>query len=275
MKGMTMPRRDGRVIVLLLCVLAGLGACSRLTFVRPNFERGHEDQIADRPVYRDTPAERGQQDVDDQLTLAADRYRRGDYAAAETHARAALAIDPRSASAVSLLALIADARGDGKAAQAYYQRTLALAPDSGEALNNYGVWLCHNGRIPESLPLFRRALAAPNYATPALAAGNLGACLLDAGQVADAEPALRQALQLDPGNAVALASMARAQFLAGRYMDARAFIERRLAAAPPTATDLHLAADIERKLGDPAAAARYEDRVRQLGAAPADVGGTP
>lgn len=270
-----MRRHDLRAVLVAACLLAGLAACSRLTFVRPNFDRGHEDQIADRPVYRDTPAERTQQNVDDLLTLAADRYRSGELAQAQAHAQAALAIDKHSVAAVSLLALIADARGDGKAAQGYYQRALALTPGSGDALNNYAVWLCHNGRIPESLPLFRQALADPNYTTPSLAAGNLGACLLDAGQASEAEASLRQALKLDPGNAVALASMARAQFLAGHFMDARAFIERRLAAAPATAADLRLAADIERRLGDAAAAARYEDQLRQVGPMPANGGGSP
>lgn len=273
-----MPRLDRRALLAGVAMLAMLAGCSRLTFVRPDFDRGHEDQIADRPVYRDTPAERAQQSVDDQLTLAADRYRTGELAAAERHAKAALALDGHSVAAISLLALIADARGDAATAQANYQRALALAPDSGDALNNYGVWLCHNGRIPESLPLFRRALADRNYASPALAGGNLGACLLDAGQPAEAEPVLRQALQLDPQNAVALASMARVQYRLGHYMDARAFIERRLGAAPPTADDLKLAADIERQLGDAAAAQRYDQQWRQSqapAAPPAAGGGAP
>ncbi len=259
-----MQQRDGRWLLAALCLLAGVVGCSRLTFIRPDFDdRGKASQVADRPVYRDTPAERSQQKLGDQLALAAERYRTGDLAAAQKHAESALTLDGRSLAALSLLALIADARGDANAALGYYRRALALAPDDGDALNNYGVWLCHNGRIGESLPLFRRALANPAYATPALAAGNLGACLLDAGQASEAEPVLRQALQLDPDNAVALASMARVQYLGGHFMEARAFIERRLAAATPTADDLKLAADIERRLGDAAAATRYDTLLRQ------------
>ena len=47
-----------------------------------------------------------------------------------------------------------------------------------------------------------------------------------------AERDLRRAIELDPSNAVALAALAQREFRAGRCFEARAFSERRLAAAP-------------------------------------------
>jgi type IV pilus assembly protein PilF len=73
---------------------------------------------------------------------------------------------------------------------------------------------------------------------------------------------LRGALTLDPANPVALAGMAENEFRAGRYFQARAFSERRLSAAPATWQVLQLASQIEQKLGDTAAAARYVQRMR-------------
>ena len=67
---------------------------------------------------------------------------------------------------------------------------------------------------------------------------------------------------LDPDNPYALASMADNEYRQGRYFEARAFTERRLAAAPANATVLQLAADVEEKLGDKAAASRYVQRLR-------------
>jgi type IV pilus assembly protein PilF len=56
--------------------------------------------------------------------------------------------------------------------------------------------------------------------------------------------------------------MARNEHRIGHDMDARAFIERRIAAAPVDASVLQLAADIENRLGDKAAAERYRQRLR-------------
>src|SRR3546814_8916261 len=57
-------------------------------------------------------------------------------------------------------------------------------------------------------------------------------------------------------------ALAEYQYRNGRYMDARAFSQRRLAAAPATAAVLLLASQIEEKLGDRVAAARYVQRLR-------------
>ena len=48
------------------------------------------------------------------------------------------------------------------------------------------------------------------------------------------------------------------------YLDARAFAERWLALAPDDADGLQLAASIEQKLGDNAAASRYLSRLQAI-----------
>src|SRR3546814_20433103 len=78
-------------------------------------------------------------------------------------------------------------------------------------------------------------------------------------------PLVRSALALDPQIPVALAAMAEQEFRAGRAFQARAFSQRRLAAAPADARSLLLASQIEEKLGDKDAAARYVQR--QIGRA--------
>ncbi|MFS2047146.1 tetratricopeptide repeat protein, partial [Stenotrophomonas geniculata] len=100
-------------------------------------------------------------------------------------------------------------------------------------------------------------------ATPAEAQANAGGCALDAGQLERAERDLRAALSTLPGNPVALEAMAQLSFRQGRYMEARAFAERRIAAAPATRSVLQLASQIEARLGDRAASDRYIQRIRQ------------
>jgi type IV pilus assembly protein PilF len=250
--------------VLALCVLTALVAsgCSRLTFVKPNAKRQGPQESPRSYSVSDSPAVRQRLATQDLLNRATQRLHSGDLQAAEADASGALKTNPDSADAHTLLAVIHDRRGNARQAGTHYQRASELAPRQGAALNNYGAWLCQNGNPAESLVWFDRAIAAPGYATPASALANAGGCAMRSGQYERAERDLRQALQLDPGNAYALASMAENEFRQQRYFEARAFNERRLAAAPATADVLQLAARIEEKLGDRGAAGRYHQRLR-------------
>ena len=63
---------------------------------------------------------------------------------------------------------------------------------------------------------------------------------------------------------VALGAMAKLQFNNGAYLEARAFSQRSLAAGANTREALLLASQIEDKLGDKAAAARYVQSMQAL-----------
>ena len=91
---------------------------------------------------------------------------------------------------------------------------------------------------------------------------NAGACAGDAGLSELAAVYLDRALELDPTNPVALGAMAQREFRSGDAFRARAFSERRLAAAPADRSALLLASQIEEKLGDREAAAGYVRRLR-------------
>lgn len=249
-----------RLAAALLLVLVAAG-CSRLGFIRPDTSRrGYENTAHDVVITNNGRG--GARQALARVQLAQQRLRNGDFVDAERKAKQALKLDPGSAAAYTVLALVEDGKGDGPAAGRHYQRAAELAPAQGGMLNNYGTWLCSQGRAAESLDWFDRALAAPGYQTPNVALANGGACALQAGQTARAEQSLRQALDLDPQNPVALSAMAELEFKAGRAMMARAFSERRLAAAPADPLALLLASQIEYKLGDTKAAEAY---VRRLG----------
>lgn len=256
-----MPLRSGSLLLLAVLVLASAG-CSRLTFVKPKMERGKYTQVAPDYDVREDAKDQKSVAAMNAEGMAAQQLQQGQFEEAERQARMAVESDPKSADAHAMLAVVLQQRGAAKAAGAEYEKAVALAPQRGTVLNNYAAWLCGNGRAAESLPMFERALADPSYPTPATALANAGACALLAGQPAYADPRLRRALQLDPNNAVALAALAESEYRAGRYLEARAFSERRLAAASATPDVLQLASQIEEKLGDTAAAARYVQRIK-------------
>jgi type IV pilus assembly protein PilF len=253
---------EARLALLLLAGCLVLGACSRLTFVKPSTDRGDYDQVAPDYDVSEDPREAGRMQALRQVIAAEAALRDGRLAEAGKAARAALDLDPGSSAASTLLAMVAERQGKAGAAGKFYARAVELAPRRGATLNNYAAWLCRNGREAESLPVFERALADPGYDTPGAALANAGTCALRAGQLPRAERDLRRALEYDHGSAVALAALAEVSYQGGDYLQARAFSQRRLAAAPATAQVLLLASQIEQKLGDSAAAARYVQRVK-------------
>lgn len=254
--------RHARILLALLVIVTTTAACSRLTFIKPNPKIGKTESTGPTYDFKDSPEVKRESDVRDRIGLAQARLGTGQIDEAERHAQAALRMDPKSPDVYTVLGVIADQRGNSAQAGGYYAKAAELAPTQGIALNNYGAWLCGNGRAAESMTWFDRALADPGYRERASAMANSGACALQAGQLERAEKTLRAALALEPENPVALEAMADVQYRGTRYMEARAFSERRLAAAPASRDALRLASLIENKLGDKAAADRYAQRLR-------------
>jgi type IV pilus assembly protein PilF len=255
-----MPPRKFLFLVAAMVFL--VTSCSRLTFVKPSGKRKGPQETARTYHVSDSPAVKQRLAARDRLARATQRLQGGDMAAAEADAKEVLKADPGSADAHTLLAVVNDRRGNQALAGTHYKRAAELAPNQGGVLNNYGAWLCNNGFAAESLVWLDRAVAAPGYASPESALANAGGCALKTGQYARAQRDLRTALEIDPSNPFALASMAESEFRLDRFFGARAFSERRLAAAPATASVLQLAARIEERLGDTKAASRYLQRLQ-------------
>ena len=249
--------------VLVVMLSTGCSRLERLTLVRPSADRGEYTQVA--PVY-DVSGRKaaGGPDAAALVRGAVERVRRGELAEAERLAGQALKADPRSADAHAVLGNVAESRAQLAAAGRHYEAAASLAPTVGIHANNYGAWLCANGQAAASLPWFDRALADPAYPTPLGALANAGSCALKAGMAPRAEASWRQVLAAQPTHAAALAGMARLQFDQGRYLEARAFAERWLAAMPQDPDGLRLAVAIEQKLGDNAAASRYLSRLQGI-----------
>ncbi len=258
MAGMSMRRHEAFALALILLALAG---CSRLDFVKPSGKNNYKPEPRSYD-FKQTSDGKRREDAREQVSMASTALQAGDMAEAERAARAALRLDPKSANANTLMAVVSAQQRKSAEAGAFYAAAAELAPGQGAELNNYGAWLCGNARASEALPYFEQALADPAYADRASALSNAGACAMRSGDLLQVEPNLRSALELDPENIVALDSMTNYLLGHGRYFDARAFSSRRLAVAPLTAAALQTAAEIEQKLGDARAADLYIKRLQ-------------
>lgn len=261
-------RREFAILAILgSLLLAGCSQLERLTLIRPSAQHRGYTQIA--PRY-DFSGKHGRDSGDAAMLLAAGSmfFQRGQLEEAEQQARKALKAQPGSGDANTLLGLIADARGDAAGAGLLFRSVADAAPANGVYANNYGAWLCANGRAAESLDWFDRALADPAYPTPVRALANAGDCARKAGQPARAEASWRAALALDATHPQALAGMASMAFAQGEYLEARAFVERWLAVAPDEPAALQLAMQVEEKRGDNVAASRYRSRLQAISPGP-------
>lgn len=187
----------------------------------------------------------------------------GRSAIALEEARIALSADPDYAPAYNLLGLTHMGMNEPGLADDNFRKALGLAPGDPEINNNYGWFLCHNGREKDSIAYLLAAAKNPLYPTPTKPYTNAGVCSVRLKDDKAAEDYLFNALRLSPTNTQALFGLADIAYRQGRYSEARQWttdIEKML---EPTAEVLWLALRIERKLGNREAEARYASQLRR------------
>jgi len=182
---------------------------------------------------------------------------RGDYETAMQKIDRALVADPDFVDAHNAMGLLHAALGENDKAERSFERALAIGPRNSAALNNYGQFLCRQGRHEAGQAQFLKAVGNPLYRLPAVAYSNAGTCAFDAGDLDTAEGHFRKALEIDPRLAPALLQMADLSYRLERYLPARGYLQRYLEVARHTPRSLWLGIRIERELEDRDAVASY------------------
>ncbi len=162
----------------------------------------------------------------------------------------AVQADPGYATAHNGIALVYDRLGEPVKAEKHFKRAIELNPSDSAAQTNYGVFLCEHGRMEEGEKYFLKAVENPLYNKPAMAYTNAGMCRLRADDPAIAESYFRAALRADPRFPVALLNMAELSYNAGKYLAARAYLQRYGEVSQHNSRSLWLGIRIEERLGD-------------------------
>jgi type IV pilus assembly protein PilF len=173
----------------------------------------------------------------------------------------ALEFNPEDVDAHTVIAVLSESLTDLPKAEEHYRRAAQLKQKGGAENNNYGRFLCTQGRYAEGGEYFKRALADPFYQTPALAMANYGTCLLKEGKREEAEKLLRQALALNANDSEALLSLGAVLYDKGEYFKARAFVQRFESLSHPRADALMLGRNIELRLGNASGASEYSRKL--------------
>lgn len=191
------------------------------------------------------------------MQLGIQYLQEGEYQIAVEKLDKAIEADPSLVGAHNAMGLLRSKVGQNSQADASFKRALALDPDNSSVLNNYGQFLCKDGKYTEGQKMFLAAVADPLYRNPALAYNNAGTCAIDAGDLGAAEAHFRAALDIAPNLAPTLYQMAELSFDLKRYPQARGYLARFTENARHTAKSLWLGIRIERELGDKNAVSSY------------------
>ena len=184
------------------------------------------------------------------LQLAINYYEDGKFSVALDELKEALRLDPNFADAHNVLALVYMELHENGLAEQSFKRALQLEPSNSDLNNNYGWYLCQNGREKEALAYFENALKNPLYAQPAKPLQNAGVCALKMGDQAAAEEYFRRSFKLDPKGAVAAYNLAEIYYKRKDLTRARFYVSQVNNGATPTPASLWLGIRIERHLGN-------------------------
>ncbi len=187
--------------------------------------------------------------------------RQGNYSEALVKLERALRQNPKLARAHHYIAELYNRLNEKQLADKHYATALELDPLDASAQNNYGAFLCAQGRYDEAEPHFLAAVRHPLYTGRAETNENAALCASQAGDDAKAEKYLHAALESNPRLPKSLYRLAEINYQKQRYLPARAFLQRYEAVAAPVAASLWLGFRIEKQNGNEQAAAEY---ARQL-----------
>jgi type IV pilus assembly protein PilF len=205
----------------------------------------------------------GQKRAGIRLQLAVGYFEQRQYPVALDEIKQALQADPNFAEAYSMRGLIYMEMGETKLAEDNMQHAIRLAPNNPDFNNNFGWFLCQNGRQSQSIGYFEAALKSRAYQSPAKALNNAGVCSLKAKDKVAAERYFSRAFQFDPSNPATNLNLARIYFDQHDDERARFYVRRVIKAEVMTAEALWLAIRIEHRLGDQAAETSLATQLRR------------
>lgn len=184
------------------------------------------------------------------LELASGYFEQGQTNVALDELKQALVADPTFVEAYSLRGLVYMRLNDLPLAEDSFKRALALSPRDAGVAHNYGWFLCQQGRYPESIQLFGRAISNPTYVGQSKSLMTQGICQLRAGQPLEAEQSLTKSYELDAGNPLTGYNLASLLFERGELVRSQFYIRRLNNSDLANAETLWLGVKIEQRLNN-------------------------
>jgi len=161
--------------------------------------------------------------------LAAEYIRTGDLDAAKRALDQALATEPRDSTANMMMGVLLQQEGSKISldkADSYFKRAISSDSKNAQARNNYGTYLFITERYNDAIEQLSIAGAALGYDQRYAALENLGRVYLKVGNVANAENAFKQALQVNRDSIISLVELSEIFYLQQKNVQASQLYEQ-------------------------------------------------
>lgn len=155
------------------------------------------------------------------IQLGLGHLQQGSTEKAKEPLKKALELDPSSAEAHAILALVFQQELEPKLADEHYRKAISLSRGEARLHNNYGSFLFEQKRYQEALEQFGIAASDTLYTERSRVFENLGLTALQLGQREQAKDYFERALRMNSSRPVALLQMAQLSFEDGQYVPSR------------------------------------------------------
>lgn len=198
------------------------------------------------------------------LTLGLSYLAQGDYEKAKFNLDKALVHAPENDDVLRGVAWYYQSVSEPEIAKKFYLKAIQINPKNPELLNQYGVFLCRNNQLQESLEYFSASIKILSNKDIGGTYENAAICNIVAGNIEVAENYYRKALNYNPQQKDSLLGMAKIEYDKGRYKRSRSYISRFENVTKHNPRSLWLAIRTASYLGDMDAVASYALRLVQL-----------
>lgn len=159
------------------------------------------------------------------------------------------------------MAYFMEKTGEIDKAQVYYQKALDVAPNSGAQLNNYGAFLCRQGKYVQAESYFLKAVNDIAYEHTAGAYENAGLCAMAIPDNVKAIHYFTKALEQDPSRAQSLSELVNIEMKQGHFNQALVYLKNYPNLSLRDKTLLAKSIEVARQVGNTELEADYKIRL--------------
>ncbi len=193
----------------------------------------------------------------ERMQLGLTYLNRGNMEQAKFNLNRAVEYAPQLSAVHTAMAYYYQTVGDNERTEESYRKAINTSDATGDAMNNFGVFLCQQEKYSQAEAMFKNAINAKEYTRTASSYENLGVCSLSAGEPQKAKQYFENALRYDPRRKSTLMELIDLAILENDYDSAKFNLSRLHRVAEQTPESLALGIKISRELADEDAVKRY------------------
>ncbi len=160
------------------------------------------------------------------ISLALGYLKMGNMSQAKLNLEKAKSFAPKLVQVHTAFAHYYEAVGEHKLTIKSYETALSIKKNDADTLNNYGVYLCRQGKVDAAEKQFLKAIAVPSYLLVSKTYANLSSCYLQVDNFTKAEIYLNKAILHNPSSAATLLEMVHLQYAMSKYAQAKVYLQR-------------------------------------------------